>query len=233
MPAEGPRAAALSPACGQEGRREASHTGVIARRTRAGSAVKDPGLERRLSTCGAGCHRSEAAVGQAAPGRARPDADTAIVAFLGTPGAQTALGRDRWGRGGSRPLLSCLPYDISTLPFAGHVREKIRHVNHCPTAQLRCRSGARRVLGLRVQGARSPMQKMMNLPWMTSNLISLVLAFLAVSFLCEHPPDYSATRKGANIFPREQNHFGGGLAAEGAGLRNLEINILAPPGSAQ
>ena len=74
----------------------------------------------------------------------------------------------------------------------------------------------------------------MNLPWMASNLISLVLAFLEVSFLREHPPDCSATRKGANISPRGQNHFGGGgLAAEGAGLRNLEINILAPPGSAQ
>lgn len=172
--------------------------------------MKDPGLEHRLSACGAGSHRPEAAVGQArVPVGARPDADTAFAAFLGTPGAQMTPGRDRWGRGGSLPLLSCLPYGISTLPFAGHMREKIRHVNHCPTAQLRCRSGAPRVLGLRVQGARSPMEKMMNLPWMTSNLISLVLAFLAVSFLREHPPDYSATRKGANISPRDQNHFVG------------------------
>ena len=49
----------------------------------------------------------------------------------------------------------------------------------------------------------------MNLPWMASNLISLVLAFLEVSFLREHPPDCSAARKGA---PRAT-----GIEAEGEG----------------
>lgn len=48
--------------------------------------MKDPGLEHRLSMCGACCHRSEAAVGQAVvPVEALPDADIVIVAFLGTP----------------------------------------------------------------------------------------------------------------------------------------------------
>ena len=72
----------------------------------------------------------------------------------------------------------------------------------------------------------------MNLLWMTCNLISLVLTFLAVSFLCEHPPTILQQGR-EQIFPQENKITLGGLAGEGAGLHNLEINIPAPPGSAQ
>lgn len=96
-------------------------------------------------------------------------------------------------------------------------------MNHCPSEQLRCRSGVHRVLCLRVQGARSPMEKMMNLLWMTCNLISLILTFLAVSFLREHPPTILQQGR-EQIFPQENKITLGGLAGEGAGLHNLEIH---------
>ena len=72
----------------------------------------------------------------------------------------------------------------------------------------------------------------MNLLWITCNLISLVLAFLAVSFLREHPPTILQQGR-EQIFPKKNKITVGGLTGEGAGLRNLEINIPAPPGSAQ
>lgn len=72
----------------------------------------------------------------------------------------------------------------------------------------------------------------------TSTLISLILAFLTVAFQHERP---LSTLEREQIFLQEKQIIagGGGLAEEGedkggvgCSLHNLEINILAPLGSA-
>lgn len=56
------------------------------------------------------------------------------------------------------------------------------------------------VLCLRVQGARSPVEKMMNLLWRASNLISLIQTFLfKVNTLCP----FCKGEEGSKYFPKK------------------------------
>lgn len=108
-------------------------------------------------------------------------------------------GRGKTGMGESQARLR-LSFDISILPLAEHTREKIIHVNHCPTEQLRCCSGE----GFCVSAFEGPAvqtEKNMELLWSTSHLMSpLWPSFLSLQH--EHPP--SRLQGGREqIFPQE------------------------------
>lgn len=72
--------------------------------------------------------------------RLLPEADIIIVAFLDIQGAQMTLSPEKKGVGESLAWW-CLSFDISTLPFAEHIREKIIHMEHHQTEWFRSGAG--------------------------------------------------------------------------------------------